>query len=90
MTGTDHAAAVFFRAVARDRHPTPGCTASQTLRGYEKCFSGCCRWSSSPSLLFQPHAARVAVIQLCMNGLQRFDLLPVLTRVRSRRDEALD
>ena len=41
-------------------------------------------------LLFQPHAARVAVIQLGMNGLQRFDLLPVLTRVRSRRDEALD
>ena len=39
MTVTDHAAAVFFRAVARDRHPTPGCTASRTLRGYEKCFS---------------------------------------------------
>jgi hypothetical protein len=39
MTVTDHAAALFFRAVARDRHPTPGCTASQTLRGYEKCFS---------------------------------------------------
>jgi hypothetical protein len=27
---------VFFRAVARDRHPTPACTASHTLRDYEK------------------------------------------------------
>ena len=39
MTVTDHASALFFRAVARDRHPTPGCTASRTLRSYEKCFS---------------------------------------------------
>ena len=39
MTVSDDADAVFFRAVARDRHPTPGCTASRTLRGYEKCFS---------------------------------------------------
>ena len=39
MTVTDHAAALFFRAVARDRHPTPACTASRTLRAYEKCFS---------------------------------------------------
>ena len=38
MTVTDHAAALFFRAVARDRHPTPACTASRTLRAYEKCF----------------------------------------------------
>ena len=39
MTVTDHAAALFFRAVARDRHPTPACTASRTLRAYEKCFT---------------------------------------------------
>jgi hypothetical protein len=30
------AAAFFFRAVARARHPTPACTASRWLRGYEK------------------------------------------------------
>jgi len=35
MTGTDPAAALFFRAVARDRHPTPACPASRTLRAYE-------------------------------------------------------
>jgi len=36
MTVTDNAAALFFRAVARDRHPTPACAASRMLRGYEK------------------------------------------------------
>ena len=33
---TDDAAALFFRAVARDRHPTPACPASCTRRGHEK------------------------------------------------------
>ena len=36
MTRTDNAAALFFRAVARDRHPTPACAASRTRHGYEK------------------------------------------------------
>jgi hypothetical protein len=30
MTVTDSAAALFFRAVARDRHPTHACTASSS------------------------------------------------------------
>jgi hypothetical protein len=38
MTVTDHAAALSFRAVARDRHPTPACTAS--ARGYESALAG--------------------------------------------------
>src|SRR6187397_1963303 len=33
MTKTDNAAVLFFRAVARDRHPTPACTACRTLSG---------------------------------------------------------
>ena len=37
---SDDADAVFFRAVARDRHPTTACPASRTLRGYEERFSG--------------------------------------------------
>ena len=36
MAVTDHAAALFFRAVDRDRHPTPACTASRRRRGNEK------------------------------------------------------
>ncbi len=36
MTVSDDADAVFFRAVARDRHPTPACPASRTLLSYEK------------------------------------------------------
>jgi hypothetical protein len=35
MTETDNAAVLFFRAVARDRHPTPACTACRTLSGNE-------------------------------------------------------
>jgi len=35
MAVTDHAAALFFRAVARDRHPTAAGTAFRTLRGNE-------------------------------------------------------
>ena len=38
MTVSDDADAVFFRAVARDRHPTPACPASRTLRGCEKRY----------------------------------------------------
>ena len=35
MTVTDTAAALFFRAVARDRHSTHASTACRTLRGHE-------------------------------------------------------
>ena len=38
MILSDDADAVFFRAVARDRHPTPACTASRTHRGYESAL----------------------------------------------------
>ena len=38
MAVTDKAAAVFFRAVARDRHPTPACTAFRTLCDHENRF----------------------------------------------------
>ena len=45
MTVTDNAAALFFRAVARDPHPTHAWTAHCTLRSYEECsndsFDGC-------------------------------------------------
>ena len=40
MTVTDDAAALFFRAVARDRHLTHACTACRTLRGYESALKG--------------------------------------------------
>ena len=65
MTVTDNAAALFFRAVARDRHPTPACTASAMLRGYERrakvwnaisagfsrsCCPGCQDPPSAPSV----------------------------------------
>ena len=39
MTVSDDADAVFFRAVARDRHPTPACPASLLSRRYDAtCF----------------------------------------------------
>ena len=45
MTVSDDADALFFRAVARDRHPTPACTASRTLRGWEKRFRRMPAWT---------------------------------------------
>jgi hypothetical protein len=79
MTVTDHAAALFFRAVARDRHPTPGCTASRTLRGYEKCFSSAKSPMASSALnpAFKPsHCSKSSTprCRTCESGLGRVTL----------------